>query len=191
MTTTMVAGIGNIFLGDDAFGVELARRLTTETLPEGVRVTDYGIRGMHLAYDLLDMAPDTTILLDAVSRGGEPGTIYVLEIGHDDVPGIEPSAVDAHGMTPDAVLALLENLGGRAGRTLLVGCEPVSTEEGIGLSTTVTAAVDRAVGVVLDLLTDKEGSDSDVQSAASADVLGISDRPGHRSGAGVQGCGSL
>jgi hydrogenase maturation protease len=105
MTTTMVAGIGNIFLGDDAFGVELARRLTAETLPDGVKVADYGIRGMHLAYDLLEMAPDTTILLDAVSRGGDPGTLYVLEIGSGDVPGIEPSAVDAHGMTPDAVLA--------------------------------------------------------------------------------------
>jgi hydrogenase maturation protease len=158
MTTTMVAGIGNIFLSDDAFGVELARRLTAETLPEGVKVVDYGIRGMHLAYDLLEMAPDTTILLDAVSRGGEPGTVYVLEIGSGDVPGVEPSAVDAHGMTPDAVLALLDNLGGSAGRTLLVGCEPVSTEDGIGLSTTVAAAVDRAVGVVLDLLTDKKGS---------------------------------
>jgi hydrogenase maturation protease len=184
-TKTMVAGIGNIFLSDDAFGVELARRLTVETLPEGVRVVDYGIRGMHLAYDLLEMAPDTTILLDAVSRGGEPGTLYVLEIGSGDVPGIEPSAVDAHGMTPDAVLALLDNLGGNAGRTLLVGCEPVSTEDGMGLSTTVAAAVDRAVGVVLDLLTDKEGSEENVPSDTSADFLGISDRPGHRSGTGV------
>jgi hydrogenase maturation protease len=182
--TTMVAGIGNIFLGDDAFGVELARRLTSETVPDGVRVTDYGIRGMHLAYDLLDMAPDTTILLDAVSRGGEPGTIYVLEIGAGDVPGIEPSAVDAHGMTPDAVLALLENLGGSAGRTLLVGCEPASTEEGIGLTSIVESAVDRAVAVVLDLLTDKEGSEANVPSGASAAVLGVSDRPGHRSGTG-------
>jgi len=183
--TTMVAGIGNIFLGDDAFGVELARRLTDQTLPEGVKVVDYGIRGMHLAYDLLEMAPDTTILLDAVSRGGEPGTVYVLEIGSGHVPGIEPSAVDAHGMTPDAVLALLDNLGGSAGRTLLVGCEPVSTEEGIGLSTTVAEAVDRAVGVVLDLLTDKEGSEGNVPSAASADLLGVGDRPGHCSGTGV------
>lgn len=183
--TTMVAGIGNIFLGDDAFGVELARRLTAETLPEGVRVTDYGIRGMHLAYDLLEMAPDTTILLDAVSRGGEPGTVYVLEIGSGDVPGIEPSAVDAHGMEPDAVLALLENLGGSAGRTLLVGCEPANTEEGIGLSPTVAAAVDRAVEVVVDLLTDKEGSDGNVPTAAPADVLGVSDRSGHRSGTGL------
>lgn len=183
--TTMVAGIGNIFLGDDAFGVELARRLTEETLPDGVRVTDYGIRGMHLAYDLLDMAPDTTILLDAVSRGGEPGTVYVLEIGKGDVPGIEPSAVDAHGMTPDAVLALLENLGGSAGRTMLVGCEPVDTEERIGLSSIVAAAVDRAVAVVLDLLTDKEGSEAHVPSGASAAVLGVSDLPGDRSSTGI------
>jgi hydrogenase maturation protease len=185
MTTTMVAGIGNIFLGDDAFGVELARRLTAETLPDGVKVADYGIRGMHLAYDLLEMAPDTTILLDAVSRGGDPGTLYVLEIGSGDVPGIEPSAVDAHGMTPDAVLALLDNLGGSAGRTLLVGCEPVSTEEGIGLSTTVAEAVDRAVGIVMDLLIEKEGSEGNVPSAASAGLLGVGDRPGHGSGPGV------
>ncbi|HEY6422492.1 MAG TPA: hydrogenase maturation protease [Pseudonocardiaceae bacterium] len=191
MTTTVVVGIGNIFLGDDAFGVELARRLGTEALPDGVKVADYGIRGMHLAYDLLDIAPDTTILLDAVARGGEPGTVYVLEIRRGDVPDIQPSAVDAHGMTPDAVLALLDNLGGSAGRTLLVGCEPANTEEGIGLSTTVAAAVDKAVGVVLDLLTDKEGSDRDVRSTASADLLGVSDRRGLHSGAGVQGRGSL
>jgi hydrogenase maturation protease len=101
------------------------------------------------------------------------------------VPSIESSTVDAHGMAPDAVLALLDNLGGSAGRTLLVGCEPASTEEVMGLSTTVAAAVDRAVGVVLDLLTDKEGSDRDVPTAAPADVLGVSDRPGHRSGSGL------
>jgi len=173
---TVIAGIGNIFLSDDAFGVELARRLGSEQLPAGVTVEDYGIRGMHLAYDLLDIAPDTTILLDAVSRGDEPGTVYVLEIGPDHVADIEPAAVDAHGMAPDAVLALLDNLGGSAGRTLLVGCEPASTEEGIGLTTTVAAAVEQAVGVVLDLLTHHEkGSETD---AASADVLGVSDRPG-------------
>jgi len=120
-----------------------------------------------------------------VSRGGEPGTIYVLEIRDGDVPDLKPSAVDAHGMAPDAVLALLDNLGGNAGRTLLVGCEPASTEEGIGLSTTVAEAVDRAVGVVLDLLTDKEGSEGNVPSAASAGVLGVSDRPGQYSGTGV------
>ncbi|MGH3832734.1 MAG: hydrogenase maturation protease [Pseudonocardiaceae bacterium] len=185
MTTTMVAGLGNLFNSDDAFGVELARRLTKETLPEGVKVADYGVRFRDLAYDLREMAPDTTILLDAVSPRDKPGKIHVLEISSGDVPGIEPSAVDGHGMTIDAVLALLDNLGGSAGRTLLVGCEPASTEEGMGLSTTVAAAVDRAVTVVMDLLTDKEGSDKDVPSAASTDLLGVSDRPGHRSGAGI------
>jgi len=144
-----------------------------------------------LAYDLLEIAPDTTILLDAVARGAEPGTVYVLEIGPEHVVDIAPAAVDAHGMAPDAVLALLDNLGGSAGRTLLVGCEPANTEEGIGLSTTVAAAVDKAVGVVLDLLIDKEGSEKDVRSAASADLLGISDRPGHCGSTGVQGRGSL
>jgi len=184
-TKTMVAGIGNIFLSDDAFGVELARRLTKETVPEGAKVVDYGIRGMHLAYDLMEMAPDTTILLDAVSRGGEPGTLYVLEIGSGDVPGIEPAAVDAHGMTPDAVLALLENLGGSPGRTLLVGCEPVTIEDGMGLSDPVAEAVDRAVGVVLDLLNDTEGSEGNVRHAPSADLLGDGDRRDHSSGTGV------
>ncbi len=183
--TTLVVGIGNIFHSDDAFGVELAGRLAAETLPDGVRVADYGIRGMHLAYDLLEMAPDTTILLDAVSRGGEPGDLFVIEIGLGHVPGLEPSTVDPHGMKTGAVLALLDNLGGSAGRTLLVGCEPASTEEGMGLSSTVAAALDKAVGVVMDLLTDKEGSDRNVPSAASTAVLGISDRSGHRSGTGV------
>jgi hydrogenase maturation protease len=178
MTTTMVAGLGNIFNSDDAFGVELARRLTKETLPEGVKVIDYGVRFRDVAYDLRDMAPDTTILLDAVSPRDKPGKIHVLEISSGGVPGVEPSAVDGHGMTIDAVLALLERLGGSAGRVLLVGCEPASTEEGMGLSPTVAAALDEAVGMVMDLLTDKEGSDRDVPSGASSAVLGISDRPG-------------
>ena len=188
---TVVAGIGNIFLGDDAFGVELARRLGSEQLPEGVTVTDYGIRGMHLAYDLLEIAPDTTILLDAVSRGAEPGTVFVLEIGPEHVVDIEPTAVDAHGMAPDAVLGLLDNLGGNPGRTLLVGCEPANTEEGIGLSPTVSAAVENAVGVVLDLLTYKEGSETDEGSRGSAGVLGVSGRSGHVGGTGVEGRSSL
>jgi hydrogenase maturation protease len=146
---------------------------------------------MHLAYDLLDTAPDTTILLDAVSRGGEPGTIYVLEIGPEHVADLEPAAVDAHGMAPDAVLALLDNLGGSAGRTLLVGCEPANTEEGIGLSSTVTEAVERAVEVVLDLLTNKEGSETDERPRGSAGVLGAGGHCGHHGGTGVQGCGSV
>ena len=87
MTSRMlVAGVGNIFLGDDGFGVEVARRLATEDLPEWVRVADYGISGMHLAYDLAN-GYETTILIDATSRGDEPGTIYVIELDHSQLPG--------------------------------------------------------------------------------------------------------
>lgn len=157
---TLVAGIGNIFLGDDAFGVELAALLAAEKLPAGVQVADYGIAGMHLAYDLLEIAPETTILLDAVSRDGDPGTLYLLEIGRDDLPPADEANVEAHGMQPDAVLALLDSLGGSPGRTLLIGCEPATTEEHMGLSEPVAAVLARAVGMVKDLLEDN-GEDGD------------------------------
>jgi hydrogenase maturation protease len=152
----MVAGIGNIFLGDDGFGVEVARRLAEVEMPEGVRVADYGISGMHLAYDLAE-GYDTTILIDATPRGGEPGTVYVMEV---DVPGTTGTentggaalVPDAHGMQPDVVLSMLSMLDADPGRLLLVGCEPASTEEGIGLSTAVSNAVGRAVDIVQNLV---------------------------------------
>jgi len=114
----LVAGVGNIFLGDDGFGVEVARRLTGEKMPAGVRVADFGIRGVHLAYELLE-GYDTTILVDAAPRGERPGTVYVIEVDVDDpgsgVPseraGEEGALVDAHGMEPDAVFGLLRALG--------------------------------------------------------------------------------
>lgn len=148
----LVAGVGNIFLGDDGFGVELARRLARSELPAGVEVVDYGIRGVHLAYDLLG-GYDTAILLDAAPRGESPGTVTVLELsephgGSGDDSGV---AVDAHGMQPDRVLALARMLGGDAGRVLLVACEPASTAPGIGLSEQVAAAAERAVPMVRDL----------------------------------------
>jgi hydrogenase maturation protease len=153
----LVAGIGNIFLGDDGFGVEVAGRLAQAGLPDWVRVADYGISGMHLAYDLAE-GYDTAILIDAAPRGGEPGTVYVLEVE----PGAGARApggpqLDGHGMQPDVVLGMLELLGdgaGSPGRVLVVGCEPASTEEGIGLSDPVAAAVGRAVDIVLDLVKD-------------------------------------
>ena len=152
----LVAGIGNIFLSDDGFGVEVARRLASATLPDGVTVTDYGIRGMHLAHDLASF--DAAILVDATSRGGAPGTIYVIE---PDLPSgpAEPAAgsdphplLDAHGMQPDVVLGMLDLLGGdRPGRITVVGCEPASVSEGMGLSEPVAASVDEAVRVILRL----------------------------------------
>jgi hydrogenase maturation protease len=153
----LVAGVGNIFLGDDGFGPEAARRLATRPLPAGVRVVDYGIRGMHLAYDLLD-GYDALVIVDAVPRGGSPGDLVVLEVGPED---LGTGDFDGHGMEPTAVLASLGSLGGRLPRTFVVGCEPADVAEGIGLSPPVAAAVDRAVEAVTGLLArdrEREGS---------------------------------
>lgn len=141
----LVAGVGNIFLGDDAFGVEVARELQNVTLPDGVRATDFGIRGIHLAYELLDGGFETLILVDALSRGEPPGTVFVVERSSDEASGVAP---DAHSMDPRTVFAYLESLGGTVPRTLIVGCEPLSMKEEIGLSQPVRAAVPRAVELV-------------------------------------------
>ena len=158
---TLVACLGNIFLSDDGFGVEVARRLAREDLPDGTRVTDYGIRGMHLAYDLAE-GWDATILVDAAQRGGEPGTVYVIEPERQpatDAGGslTESMLFDPHGMQPDAMLGMTGMLGTEAGRVLVVGCEPASVAEGIGLSEPVAAAVDEAARVVLDLVREAAG----------------------------------
>ncbi len=146
----MVAGIGNVFLSDDAFGVEVVRALGD--LPDGVRVLDSGIRGMHLAYELLD-GYDAVVLVDATRRGGEPGTLYTLE--HDlDAPRPGGATLDGHGMDPASVLDLLRDLATSmgvqhpVGRVLVVGCEPACLDEGIGLSPAVEAAVGPGVETV-------------------------------------------
>jgi hydrogenase maturation protease len=160
----LVAGVGNIFLGDDGFGVETARRLASQALPGHVEVVDIGVRGVHLAYQLLD-GYDTLVLIDATARGGEPGTLYLIDAGPSG--GTEPRGVplDGHRMTPDAVLALLDTLCAGTGatpprRTLVVGCEPASVEEGIGLSKPVSRAVPDAVRLVLRLLRDAEAHEA-------------------------------
>ncbi|MEC3981706.1 hydrogenase maturation protease [Amycolatopsis sp. H20-H5] len=144
----LVAGIGNIFLGDDGFGVEVIKELEGTELPEWVQIADYGISGMHLAYDLLG-GYDTTILIDATPRGEAPGTVYLIEADTEELSA--GSAVDAHGMQPEAVFQLLRMLGGDAGRVLVVGCEPANLDSGIGLSAAVEAAVPEAVRVVTEL----------------------------------------
>jgi hydrogenase maturation protease len=161
---TLVACLGNIFLSDDGFGVEVARRLAREELPDGTTVTDYGIRGMHLAYDLAQ-GWDATILVDSVQRGGEPGTVYLIEPeprpptdGGEAPPSlIEGMLFDPHGMQPDVMLGMTGLLGAEAGRVLVVGCEPASVAEGIGLSEPVTAAVAEAARMVMDLVRDASG----------------------------------
>ncbi|TLS43694.1 hydrogenase maturation protease [Streptomyces montanus] len=154
---TLVAGIGNIFLGDDGFGVEAARRLSQEDLPPDVEVADIGVRGVHLAYQVLD-GYDSLVLIDATARGGEPGTLYLIDAGASGSRRtVENVPLDGHRMTPDTVLALLDTLGAATGarpprRILVVGCEPADVEEGMGLSPPVTAAVPEAVRMVNELV---------------------------------------
>lgn len=126
-TRVLVAGLGNIFLGDDAFGVKLAHRLSERSaeLPAGVEVKDFGIRGMSLVYALGE-GYDAAILLDATPRGSPPGTIYVVE---PDIEG-EEVALDTHGMDPARALRLARELGELPERTLVVGCEPATRMTG-------------------------------------------------------------
>jgi hydrogenase maturation protease len=149
---TLVAGIGNIFNGDDGFGSEVAQRLARRPMPDGVHVEDYGIRGVHLAYELLE-GYDLVVLVDALSKGEPPGTVFVVE-PHVDLDDVAP--LDSHQMDPRAVLGMVAELGGAIGRLLLVGCEPADIGEGIGLSPPVAAAVDDAARLVEELIAEKE-----------------------------------
>jgi hydrogenase maturation protease len=151
----LVAGIGNVFLGDDGFGVALAGRLARHEPRAGVDVVDFGIRGMDLAYALLD-GYDAAVLLDATPRGERPGTLYVIEPEVDE----GEVALDAHGMDPVKVLALARALGGSPPRTLVVGCEPqtrmsADDEDIVAvLSEPVRAALDEGAKLVESLLDD-------------------------------------
>jgi hydrogenase maturation protease len=149
----LVAGIGNVFLGDDGFGVEVARRLADRPQPAGVEVADYGIRGMDLACAMRDDWA-AVVLVDAAPRGAAPGTLSVIEPQVGDAP----AAPDAHGMDPASVLRLVQALGGASPRTLVVACEPLVRMSGaepdvlVQLSPPVAAAVDGAVGLVEELV---------------------------------------
>src|SRR5919198_1353509 len=149
-STVLVAGIGNVFLGDDGFGVEVIRRLDPARLPGGVVTMDYGIRGVHLAYDLLDGQYATLIMVDALSTGEQPGTVSVLEVD-DRTLAEQPAPMNAHVMHPEAALATLHALGGRIDRVLIVGCEPLSVAPGMALSAPVSAAVGAAADLLVDL----------------------------------------
>jgi len=141
----LVAGIGNLFLSDDGFGPEVVRRLAAEDeLPAQAKIVDYGIRGLHLAYDLLD-GYDALVLVDALPGDGPAGSITVLEVGPDDLGSGD---FDPHGMAPVAVLASVRRLGGSLPPTYVIGCRPENLDEGIGLSDVVTAAIPQAVDAV-------------------------------------------
>jgi hydrogenase maturation protease len=152
----LIAGVGNIFRGDDAFGCEVVRRLATRALAPGVRVADFGIHGHDLAYAILD-GYDAVILVDAVARGGEPGTLYALELDPNE-PADPPRLTGGHAIDLPAVFRIVRAMGGTFPPVCLVGCDPgdlgPEDEGAMGLSEPVAAAVDRAVGQVEALLTD-------------------------------------
>ncbi|HKD67211.1 MAG TPA: hydrogenase maturation protease [Candidatus Binataceae bacterium] len=160
----LVAGVGNIFLGDDGFGVEVARRLGEQPFPEGVDVADFGIRGVHLAYQLLE-GYETLVLIDAASKGQAPGTIFLLEPDFERPETLQRTEsgflLDAHGMDPEMVLGILKDLGGSVGRVVIVGCEPADISETMGLSATVERAVDEACRVVRRLIDEELAKPAD------------------------------
>jgi len=170
----LIAGIGNIFLQDDGFGVEVAKRLADSELPEGVKVADFGIRGVHLAYEMLDGGYDTTILIDAAPRGEAPGTVYLIEPDLANFDTRQTALPDAHSMDPQVVFATLKSLGGSPRRVLIVGCEPLEIDDGIGLSEPVGRAVGEAVrlvhSVVNDLASDRASPEA--VGKRSSDIAG-------------------
>jgi len=164
----LVAGIGNIFLGDDGFGVEAARLLAARPMPAGVVVADFGIRGLDLAYALLEPY-DAVIFVDLAARGGAPGTLYLIEAAQSPAP---TAALDAHGMDPLKVLALARSLGAQPTRTFVVACEPAflpaadSEEIVMELSEPVRAALGEAARMVEELI-DSIVTGSEVDRAKS------------------------
>jgi hydrogenase maturation protease len=155
----LVACIGNIFQGDDAFGCQVAQVLARRNSSPDVRVVDFGIRGLDLTYALLDR-PELTILVDAVSRGGEPGTLYTIEPDLEDPETAAGQMMDAHAMNPVQVLRAAQALtaqerSGQLGRVLLVGCEPADlggAEGRMGLTAPVSAAIEPAAAMVESLI---------------------------------------
>lgn len=156
MKNILVAGIGNIFFGDDAFGCEVAAQLARRPLPEGVRVIDFGIRSYDLAYAMMD-GPDITILIDATPLGQPPGTVCLIEPEINSLDSASDEVVNAHSMNPVRVLQLIRSLGGEPGSLYLVGCEPavLEREDGaMGLSQPVQAAIPKAVAMIESLIHD-------------------------------------
>jgi hydrogenase maturation protease len=178
----LIAGIGNIFLGDDGFGVEVVGRLSGRRLPEGVEVVDFGIRGMDLAYALHEDY-DLVVFVDATPRGGEPGTVYLIE---PEIEDDEPVSLDTHGMDPVKVIRLARALGAPPARTLVIGCEPQVIPGSRGgsqthpyddllmeLSEPVRAAVEEAAKLVESLVTEvgtHKGPGKSVGSSTESEV---------------------
>lgn len=147
---TLVAGLGNVFEGDDGFGVEVVRRLAGRPMPSDVIVKDIGIRGVHLAYELLEPW-DRVVLIDAARHGQQPGTVSVLDPGQIQPPD-EAILMDAHDLGPHAVLALVRQMGGELPDVQIVACEPADLSPSMELSAPVAKAVDATVDAVTAML---------------------------------------
>ncbi len=164
----LVAGIGNIFMGDDAFGVHVAQTLATRAMPEEVRVVDFGIRGFDLAYAILD-GYDATIMVDAIQRGDKPGTLYMIEPDIEDLGELETQMIETHGMHPVKVLNLVKAMGGQPERLYLMACEPETfgpEDEGyMGLSEPVQLAVGEAVRMIESLVEEILSQEHEVSQA--------------------------
>jgi hydrogenase maturation protease len=149
----LVAGVGNIFFGDDGFGPAVVRELVRGGI-DGATIGDYGIRGLHLAFELTS-GYDRAILIDALPRGGTPGTLYLVEPDTRAMSGTP----DAHSMDLATVFAYVKTMG-EAPPITIVGCEPGDAGEGIELSAAVAHAVPRAAGLVQTLVKQMLGAQS-------------------------------
>ena len=154
MKRILVAGIGNAWLRDDGFGGEVVKRLESRELPEGAAVFDFGTGGLDIAYEVM-RGYDALVLIDVSRQGGEPGTLYVMEVHREDVEaGIEDGQmINPHAMDPQTVLRFVKTLGAWPGKVVIVACEPAEVEAmGMGLSDQVESAVDAAVGVAIETI---------------------------------------
>lgn len=177
----LIACIGNIFLADDGFGCEVARRLATRALPDEVRLVDFGIRGFDLAYALLD-GYEVTIFVDATPRGGEPGTLYKIEPDLAELNELDAQdmMVETHGMNPMKVLGMVKSMGGEFKRIFVVGCEPetLGPEEGqMGLSPVVEAAIDEAISLIESLVAEIINADRGAAVGNTQTQRAISNEP--------------
>ena len=152
LRSILIAGVGNAWLRDDGFGGEVARRLSTLELPDGVSVMDAGTGGLDLAYEVM-RGYDALVILDVSPQGGEPGTLYVMEPDEETVAGqIEDGdVINPHAMDPQTVLRFVKSVGAWPGKVVVIACEPEDVSEmGWGLSDRVQGAVGRAVSLVLE-----------------------------------------
>lgn len=180
MKRILVAGIGNIFFGDDAFGCEVAAELAKRDLPDGITVRDFGIRGYDLAYAMIEDY-DAIILIDASPRGEAPGTLYLIEpeITKNKLDEVSGEVVNAHSMNPVRVFEMVRHLGGQPKKLYVLGCEPgvLESEEGrMGLSDQVKAAVEPAVNMIKKLIFDLSGTESEALDVEKTKTKSSSER---------------